>query len=123
MVPRKQSSVHMAIQTPRKPRTGASSAARERRTAQMLNKVHATGDKRAAGSHENPVRHDGRCEHGFGKGFYAQDLGTQLLDFFSSTGLRMPIICGAATYMITPMNVITAMPRPTVIRAKPRVSL
>ena len=33
----------------------------------------------------------------------------------SSTGVRMPIISGANTYMITPIKAITPMPSPTVM--------
>lgn len=44
MVPRKQSSMHMAVQTPWRPREGAKAAASVRRTAQMLNTfmIHGT---------------------------------------------------------------------------------
>ncbi len=44
MVPRKQSSMHMAVQTPWRPSEGAKAAASVRRTAQMLNTfmIHGT---------------------------------------------------------------------------------
>lgn len=41
----------------------------------------------------------------------------------SGSGVMMPIISGAATYITKPMNAMTTMPSDTVMRAKRCVSI
>ena len=113
MIPRKHNSAHMATHTPFRPMVGASHAANEIRTAQILKKFINDGTRVLAAPTNTPYDMMAAANIGSAKASMRSAITPNLR--ISSTGVIVPIICGAKMYITTPIIPMTAMPMNTVM--------
>ena len=120
MLPRKVSSMAIAVQTPFNPNFGARLAASVNRTNHIEQRLMMAGIIVSPAPINTPLATMAAANIGSAQASMRSTSVPRAIT--SSTGDMMPISSGAKTHIRIPIRVITAMPSPTDILANERVS-
>ena len=120
ILPRKQSSMAIAVQTPFRPYLGASVAASVRRTAHIEARLMMAGTSVSPAPMNTPLQTMAAANIGSAHASIRSTCVPWAMT--SSTGDISDISSGANSHIRIPITVITAIPNPTDIRAKERVN-